>query len=214
MTYLEMVNKVLRRLREKDVNSVSSTAYSVLIGDLVNDVKSEVELAWNWNSLRYTFKIDTTQGMFNYALQGAQQSSRFINGWNDTNRIRLLQLSTDEAEYRFLNNRDPGAPVAFNFNGTDADGDLQVDVWPIPDTAYRLTFNMYVPQGELVNDGAVIRVPWRPVVEGAIARAIQERGDDGGTGAEIQNIRYKQALTDAIAADAQLHDDEITWTAE
>lgn len=213
MTYLEMVNKVLRRMREKEVNSVSATAYSRLIGDLVNDVKDEVEQAWNWNALRYTFSISTIPEMFNYVLTGSQQGSRLINAWNDTVKTQLQQMSTEQAERYFLVNRGPGTPLRYSFNGVNVDGDVQVDVWPIPNGVYELTFNMFVPQDILVDDGTVVRVPWKPIVEGAIARAIQERGDDGATGSEIQNGRYKQALADAIAADTNLHDDEVTWVA-
>ena len=43
MTYLNLVNNVLRRLRETEVTSVQTTAYSKLIGDIVNDAKDLVE---------------------------------------------------------------------------------------------------------------------------------------------------------------------------
>jgi len=35
MTYLELVNAVLRRLRITEVGSVNETAYSAMIGDFV-----------------------------------------------------------------------------------------------------------------------------------------------------------------------------------
>jgi hypothetical protein len=46
MTYLELVNAVLRRLRLEQVNSVAETDYSLLIGDFINDAKADVEVAW------------------------------------------------------------------------------------------------------------------------------------------------------------------------
>ena len=49
MTYLQIVNKVLRRLRENEVSSINENPYSLLIGDLVNVVKREVEDAWDWD---------------------------------------------------------------------------------------------------------------------------------------------------------------------
>ena len=39
MTYLQLVNSVLRRLRENEVDTVAETSYSALIGDFVNDAK-------------------------------------------------------------------------------------------------------------------------------------------------------------------------------
>ena len=43
MTYLEIVNKVLVRLRENEVTSLTENSYSKLIADLVNVVKREIE---------------------------------------------------------------------------------------------------------------------------------------------------------------------------
>ena len=37
MTYLQLVNSVLRRLREEEVSTVSQNSYSKLIGEFVND---------------------------------------------------------------------------------------------------------------------------------------------------------------------------------
>ena len=47
-TYLDVVNNVLRRLREPTVQSVDDTPYSSMIGVLVNDAKREVEDATEW----------------------------------------------------------------------------------------------------------------------------------------------------------------------
>jgi len=49
MTYLELVNDVLTRLRETNVSTVSETSYSALIGKFVNDAKRQIEDSYNWN---------------------------------------------------------------------------------------------------------------------------------------------------------------------
>jgi hypothetical protein len=51
MTYLELVNDVLVRLREPTVSTVIQTAYSSLIGKFINDAKRQVEDAFAWNVL-------------------------------------------------------------------------------------------------------------------------------------------------------------------
>ena len=43
MTYLELVNDVLIRLRETTVSTVSETTYSALIGKFVNDAKRRLK---------------------------------------------------------------------------------------------------------------------------------------------------------------------------
>lgn len=40
MTYLNLVNNVLRRLREDEVSSVADSTYSKLAGDFINDAKN------------------------------------------------------------------------------------------------------------------------------------------------------------------------------
>ena len=84
MTYLEAVNSVLRRLREREVSSVSESAYSKLIGDFVNDARNEVETAWSWSGLRTTLTLTTAADIFNYELNGSQNNFTILDVINDT----------------------------------------------------------------------------------------------------------------------------------
>jgi hypothetical protein len=59
MTYLEVVNRILRRLRETEVTSVNETAYSKLIGEFVNDIKEEIEGDHAWSQLWQTVHFDS-----------------------------------------------------------------------------------------------------------------------------------------------------------
>ena len=59
MTYLNLVNSVLRRLREEEVSSVQSSTYSKMAGDFVNDAKRIVEDSWDWSALRLVCTSDT-----------------------------------------------------------------------------------------------------------------------------------------------------------
>jgi hypothetical protein len=68
MTYLELVNSVLRRMRESTVASVNENAYSALIGEFVNDAKRVVEDAWTWRSLLDTVTIPLISGTATYNL--------------------------------------------------------------------------------------------------------------------------------------------------
>jgi hypothetical protein len=95
-TYLSAVNSVLRRLREREATSVNNTTYSRLVGELVNDVKREVEDAWNWTHLKNTIQVETEQGVFRYSLTGSTRRFRLINDYlnrpsvfNDTEDVYL-----------------------------------------------------------------------------------------------------------------------------
>jgi hypothetical protein len=212
MTYLEIVNRVLRRLRENEVSSVQETPYSKLVGDLVNVVKREVEDAWDWGALRTTLSATTSSSLFNYVLTGSTSRIRIIEVINDTSNFFMQQKSTKWFDQQFLvtgASAQTGSPVYYNFNGIDSNGDSQVDFFPIPDGTYDIRINCVIPQAELSANTDIIQVPALLVIEGAIARAISERGDDGGY--QEQETRYRNMASDYIAIESAQRLDEITW---
>jgi hypothetical protein len=210
MNYLDIVNSVLRRLRENEVSSVQETPYSRLIGDLVNVVKREVEDTWDWSVLRTTLTAITTSTLFNYELQGSTTRIRILDMFNDTDNIIMQQRSTKWFDRQFLlSNPESGSPYYYNFNGVSPDGDTQVDFYPIPDGVYNLRINCIIPQAKLSLNTDKILVPADVVIEGTISRAISERGDDGGNVEQEQ--RYRTMLADYIAVESGQRMDEITW---
>ncbi len=213
MTYLEIVNKVLRRLRETEVSSINETPYSLLISDLVNVVKREVEDAWNWDALRTTLTAVTTLGLFNYVLEGAGTRIRVLDVINDTSNVIMQEKSTRWFNIHFLTgNIQQSIPAYYNFNGVDVNGDIQVDIFPIPNGTYDLRFNVVFPQQDLKLPSDVIQVSAALVIEGTLARAISERGEDGGY--QEQESRYGRMASDLIAIEANRRGDEITWCAK
>jgi uncharacterized protein YydD (DUF2326 family) len=84
MTYLQLVNSVLRRLREDEVSSVSQNSYSKLIGEFVNDAKRTVEDSYDWTALRTTLTVSTDTTSFNYILTGSQNRMKVLDVINDT----------------------------------------------------------------------------------------------------------------------------------
>ena len=211
MTYLECVNRVLRRLRENEVTTVNETPYSKLIGDLVNVVKVEIEDAWDWSALRTTLTATTTTSLFNYVLVGSGTRLRVLDIINDTDDFVMQQRGTKWFDQQFLlNSQQFGSPMYYNFNGVDSNGDSQVDFFPIPDGIYNVRINVVLPQAELVADSTQIKIPALLLVEGALARAISERGDDGGY--IEQEERYRSMASDLIAVEASQRLDEMIWT--
>jgi len=213
MTYLEIVNKVLVRLRENEVTSLTENSYSKLIADLVNVVKREIENAWNWDALRETLTLTTAADLFNYVLTGFGTTSRVLNVFNDTEDIHMYYRSSKwfDTQFRMVDTPSKDAPMYFNWNGT-SNGDLQVDVYPIPDGVYNLRFNIAKQQADLSAATDVLLIDANLLIEGVVARAISERGDDGGF--MDQEARYKNMLADFIAIEAGRNPDEVTWYAQ
>ena len=211
MTYLEAVNRVLRRLRENEVTTVNESPYSKLIGDLINVVKVEIEDSWDWSALRTTLTAVTTDSIFNYVLVGSGTRLRILDVINDDEHIIMQQRGTKWFDQQIiLNSEQLGSPMYYNFNGVNVNGDTQVDFFPIPDDVYSIRINCVLPQAELEADATQILIPANLLVEGVIARAISERGDDGGYVEQEQ--RYRNMSSDLIAIEASQRLDEMIWT--
>ncbi len=212
MTYLEVCNRVLRRLRENEVTTVNETPYSKLIGDLVNVVKVEIENSWNWSALRTTLTATTTDSLFNYVLVDSGTRFRVLDVVNDTEDVFMEERSSRWFDEQFLmSSVQHSAPIYYNFNGVNSNGDTQIDLYPIPDGVYNIRINVILPQQELVADSTQIQIPANLLVEGALARAISERGDDGGYAEQEQ--RYRSLAADLIAIEASIRQDETIWRA-
>lgn len=213
-TYLDLVNSVLRRLREKEVTSVQDTSYSKLIGEFVNDSKRICEDSYNWNALTETLSAVTGADIFNYILIGSGQRFRILDVIDDTSNAMLeLQTSAQMNQLFLIQTAQKGAPKYYNFNGVDENGDTQVDLYPIPDGVYNLRFNIIKPQIPLSADNDKILIPYEPVIFGAVARAMAERGEDGGIASTDMYAMAKQSLNDAISLESGRYLEEGEWTA-
>ena len=215
-TYLDVVNNVLRRLREPTVITVNDTPYSAMIGVLVNDAKREVEDAAEWNALSSTITVNTVTDTFNYTLTDAGTRFRVIDVLNDTSNIALQYAPSSWMNKQFLfteASSNKGVPTYYNFNGVDNNNDTQVDLYPIPNGVYQLRFNLIIPQLELTTDSTRVLVPSHLVAMLAYAKAIAERGEDGGNLSSEAYALYKSALANEVAIERNRYDEEMNWVA-
>jgi hypothetical protein len=203
MTYLELVNDVLTRLRETNVSTVSETSYSALVGKFVNDAKRQIEDTYTWNCLNQTVTVSTTSGTSSYSLTGTGQKFRIADALNTTSNISLSNIAVTDMN-RKLNFGTPAQsiPSQYCFNGIDGNGDTKVDLYPIPDGVYTLKFDVTIPQANLTSDGTSVKVLDYLVTQSAYARALIERGEDGGTNSSEAYALFRGMLSDAIAMES------------
>ena len=212
MTYLNLINNVLRRLREDEVSTVNETTYSTLIGDLVNDAKKIVENSFDWTALRDTITVATSNGTSEYSLTDSGDLAVIKDVINTTSKKFLYQRSKSYFNNVYYNQATlSGSPDYYTFIGTDSNGDLKVKLYPQPDAVYSLRFDVVVPQADLSSDADVLSVPTNPVLQLAYAMALRERGETGGQSAVEQFAVASTALTDAIAFDANRYPTEMTF---
>lgn len=211
-TYLQAVNSVLRRLRESEVSTVNESAYSKMIGELVNDAKSSTEAAYGWNALTQTLTATTSANVFSYVLTGSSVRFKVLNVTNDTTNVFMQLAPLQFMTQQFLpTNPQKGAPNYYIFNGQDSNGDSLVDVFPIPDGAYDLRFNVVLPQAQLTSDNTIIKVPSDVVILNAYARAVVERGEDGGIQSSEAYALAKSLLSDYVSLESNRSIDDTNW---
>jgi len=200
MTYLELVNDVLVRLRETTVSTVSETTYSSLIGKFVNDAKRQIEDAFAWNVLGQTITVTTVASTAAYSLTGAGQKFQVMDVINTTSNVGLINITFVDMNRKL--NFTPlvnSIPTEFAFDGVDGSYDTKVNLYPIPDGVYTIKFALTVPQATLTSDSTVVAVADTLVAQNAYARALVERGEDGGlTSSEAYQL-YRAMLSDYIA---------------
>ena len=220
MTFRGLINEVLIRLREDtissdwsgDINdSTTVSAYQKVIGALVNDSKRHVEERHDWLNLRETVDISTVNGTENYNLSSGQEI-KIMDAVNNTTGMHLRQVGRTYINTVTFPSQNTGEPLYYGFNGADASNNLKIDLSPVPTEAHVISFDIIKYQDDLASSTTVIKVPTKPVILGAWARAIAERGEDGGTQSSIMAIEASEALKQAIMRDSGNTRYETDWT--
>ena len=220
-TALVSVNNVLKRLRENVVTSTTfaTNSYAQQLLQFLNETRQEVSDAWDWTIHRQTISITTVAGTNTYSVTGAGQKWRFYDKrqiiLNATNRTLIMQANSgwmEEAKTTYTSTNTQ--PTYYRFIGQDAAGDPIVELYPTPDAAYVLKVPLVIAGAELVNATDTYNLNPLVVEMGTWARAISERGEDGGANTSEQWMMYKSFLADAIANDAGRVSDELVWTAQ
>ena len=212
MTYLNLVNNGLRRLRETEVATVAATAYSKLIGDIVNDAKDLVENAWDWSELRTLITLTTSDGDYTYTLTGSGHKIKEFLVINDTSNLTMEYRPNNWFEKQFLLQTPlSGAPEYYTYNGADSNGDMILEVYPKPDGVYSLKFKAAKRNASLSGDSDTLKIPAVPVIHLAIAFASRERGETDGTSTAEYFQMANKYLSDAIAQDAGRHPEELIF---
>ena len=214
MTFLEIINAVMRRLREDEVASSNASSYSKLIGDFVNHAIYDCEHAWDWNVLKETITVTTAASVSDYQFHNADV--KILEAIND-DKDWYMRVITDDyrMKHDYLINLADGSPFFYSFQGKTGDYS-KIKLIPTPTGVESIQFLTvkYTPEYALdgTDDSTEITIPSLPVVLNAYAQAVSERGEDGGISINEADIRYRQVLADSIAMDATLnHPSKVDW---
>jgi len=213
MTYLQLVNAVMRRLREEEVTTINETDYSTLISDFVNDAKRLVEDAWDWTALRDTTTITTVVGTADYSLTGYGQRSKVLYVHNDTdNNVVNLQSLQYMNKQNLMTDDATGTIQGYAINGLDGNGDIKIKFYQTPNAVKSIKVHGVKRPDSLGADADTVSVPTSPIINWAYSYALRERGETGGESGAEQAIFAQNDLATAISLDAGQHPEELIWS--
>jgi hypothetical protein len=212
-TYLQLVNEVLKRVREPQVESIDENTYSTLVASFINDAKSQVENAWEWRALRTPVLVNLVVDDYEYST-GLNEGSLLMYdpqdhqplAWDITSSgtSNLFEIGLDNLENEYyLDTSHPAIsrPTYFAVDYTASSPTIRLFEKPSEVRNWRFVFKE--PQDELSDEADVLLVPWLPVVLLATNYALNEKGEEVGTPGTVAEQRYMQALTDAIQIDSR-----------
>ena len=217
MTYLDLVNAVLVRLREKKITTVDANPFTAVIGALVNDAKDSCEAAWNWSQLRQPIPVLVGNGVDTFIVPDSFD--------NDYQILSMLNLQTGNyvrytpqpylrIRYRdsFTNPVASGEPMWWTW-GTDdaATGNKTVELFQPSNAAYNFILDRVAHQAYMSIATTRLLIPSQPVIQLATALASRERGEIGGTPTSELFAMADRYLSDAIAYDTAKWPEEMDW---
>ena len=228
MTYLQLINNVLTRLREDSISAeqVDSDPFLRSIGAHVNDAKNRVEDAWQWSHLRGTDTVPLEPYVgAAFALPGSADNhyiiKRFLISDKDGNGAYREVRQTSVPHMRQLYANNPEVPQAecqyVAVTGRTGTGDVEVTVFPKPlDDGFggaqeTLLVDRVKHDADLTDASQELNLPSLPVYTLATALASRERGELGGTPTSELFAIADRHLSDAIAQDSALYADEMDW---
>jgi hypothetical protein len=133
-------------------------------------------------------------------MTGAGQKFQVQDAINVTSNVGLQNITFVEMNrYQNLVPTTNGLPQYYSFDGVDGNGDTKVVLYPRPDGVYSIPFSLTVPQATLAADATSVLVSDSLVVQNAYARALVERGEDGGLNSSEAYQLYRGMLADQIA---------------
>lgn len=238
MTYLEMVNEVLVRMREDEITSVddpNNEPQQKLVCKFVSDAHRQVAMAHTWNASRKLWVVDLIAGQPTYKLADTAESAAIYTvRWAGSN------TTLKEANQRWLSEYKVKTGTPWYYSTGFVEGNaLTLRLHPIPDIGNSAAgpvseYNMGEyeeaeyngqPYGDhttlvvegyrsplrLSKDDDRINLPIEPVMYYSLAYSSRERGEVGGQSSVELFSLASNFLSESIAWDVNNSDLEYIW---
>ena len=131
LTYLQMTNRIMRRINLADISDVTTaTGQALIITNLINEAQNELYTEINWYSLYTTRTFNTVASTATYAV--ASDFGRNIDMMDTTNNQFLIEDYTKNFDAVDADANETGNPRYFTIEGTN------YRLFPIPAGIYAI----------------------------------------------------------------------------
>jgi hypothetical protein len=221
-TLRTVLNRVLGAIGEDQIDaSVTdlNDTYHLQVLEFLNQIKEEIEGATQWRSLWTTISATVDADDTSATLTGTTERSAVVRVqdaehgqfipllFNVTDAATPLQgVEVDLREMYMSQMLDPvttnARPQAFSIDDTGG-SELILQIFPKASVANSYSGKFFVPQAAMESDDldTDIKIPERVLVQGVMWYALQERGEEFGSGSLWTEERYRKALDDAVSTD-------------
>jgi hypothetical protein len=232
VTLKQLLNRALKICAEDTIDTGSNfltDQYQIMLSEVANELKEEVEDAHNWRALRQQVTVSLAS-LNSGTITEANERSRVmrihephygelvplvfdITDSNSPNRLYELDLP-ELLRRRTMDTSNPNDPQYFAIDNSSGDV-LKLEVYPTPSDTRTIQLDLIIPQDRLDGTDSTdlatnIKVPVRPIVMGLVRYILEERGEELGINSMYSEERETRALQDAIARDrAEAGDDSL-----
>jgi len=224
VTFKQLLNRALRITGEDEIADATDAVtdkQQLIVAEMCNQIKEEVEAAHNWRALRQTVTVALTGSDPNAVITEANERSRVVRlmephygrevplVWDITdssNPTPLWELDLPELlRRREMNPDTENDPGWFALDNSSGDV-LNLEVYPTPTGSRTIKLMLIIPQARL--DAAdtddlvtAIKVPTRPIELGLIRYILEERGEELGINSQFSEEKEGKAIRDAVSLD-------------
>jgi len=202
-TVLQVVNEVFRKLGLDPVTALSGNKLSIQMIDFINDVCNDLSDFGNWQETLVTANVTAVSGQTDYSVSTSANIKNIEDIFFSQRSGPLSNVTVSDMRI-MTRTTTTGTPNQFTIFGTDANGNPNIRVRPIPAQAedggiFSILYYIRAPQYTTADGALVVPFPARIVVLGTLARAIlNESGNSPTDHYTLTQQEYLQARKEAL----------------
>lgn len=195
-TVLEVVNEVFRELGLSQVTSLTSNKLSVETVDFINDICDELSDFGNWQEVLTSGNIAAVSGQIDYSIVTSGNVKNIADIFFSSRRGPMREISVQEMRI-LTRSTSVGVPTQFAVFGTDANGNPNIRVRPVPaenevGEVFSVLYYARAPRYTTADADAVIPFPGKVVKLGVLAKSLLSESNGSPTD------KYKNIYTDYL----------------